>query len=103
MHSDFFGDVAQDHGLHGFVAMLQKRSLAGDDAGRYFEQRFIADLETADQPARLLQLRFQYGVFSATTQEICVLLVNRKSRHTGGADFNLPAIINLAYEDVRDD
>jgi hypothetical protein len=47
-------DVAQDHGLHGFLAFIEERALSVHDAPSDLEQRVIADLEAAQEPAGLL-------------------------------------------------
>ncbi len=83
--------------------MLKKCGLPADNTSRDLEQRLIANLEAAYQPARLLQLRSQHGMVATAAQQSRVLLVDRQARHTGRADLNQPAVVDLADEDVRND
>ena len=45
-----------------FLALVEEFRLPRDDARRHLEQRLVANLETANQPARLLQLGTQDGM-----------------------------------------
>ncbi len=56
MHADFFRDIAQHHRFHRLIAMLQEFGLTGDNTRCNLEQRLVANLEAAYQPARFLQL-----------------------------------------------
>ena len=51
--ADRLGDVAQDHRLHGFVAVLEEGRLPLHDRARHLEQRVVADLEAADAASAL--------------------------------------------------
>ena len=41
-------------------------------------------------------------MIAAAAQQSCVLLIYRESRYSGWTDFNLPVIVDLAYEYIRD-
>ncbi len=83
--------------------MLEEICLPLDDAGGDLEQGFVADLEAANEPARLLQLGAQHRVIAVAAKQLGVLLVDRQLGHAGGADLDLPAIVHLANEHIGDD
>ena len=84
VHLDGLGDVLQDHRLHGLLAAVEEGLLALDDRARDPEHRVVADLEAAEQPARLLQLRAQHRVVRRARDHAGVALVHPDARQADG-------------------
>ena len=103
MHLHGLRDVLQDHRLHVFIAVFEEGRLPLNDAARHFEQRFIADLKAADEPARFLQLRAQHGVIRGTADQAGIALVDANARQARGIDLDCPAALGASHEDVGDD
>ena len=101
MHRDRVGDVAQDHRLHRFLALFQERGLALHDRTGDLQQRLVADLEAAHQPAGLLQLGAQRRVVGGARHQARVGLVDAQSRHRGRVHFHGPAVVASLHEHVR--
>ena len=69
VHPHGFGDVLEDHRLQVLVATLEECRLPLHDATRDFQQRFVADFQAANQPARFLQLGAQHRVIGGAADE----------------------------------
>ncbi|MNE42825.1 hypothetical protein D3C80_1369740 [compost metagenome] len=96
----------QYQGLHGFIAKIEEAALVLDDLGGDLHQGFIAALQALDEPARLLQLVAHEGVVGAgigTAHQAGVLRVDAQARHGFLIEFDQPAVVVLAHDDIGHD
>ena len=81
----------------------RKRGLPLHDRARDLEQRLVADLEAADQPAGFLELRAQRRIVGRARDDAGVALVDAQPRHRAGVQFDRPALVGPAHEHVGHD
>lgn len=93
VHFYLFCDIPKDHRTHSFVTVFEKVSLVFDDTLRYFKQRIVADLQAANQPARLLQLQSQRGVIVVAADEAGISLIDPESGRIRRIDINDPPVV----------
>ncbi len=103
VHLHGFGHVLENHRLHVFVAVLEERGLTLHDAAGHLEERLVADLQAADQPARFLQLSPEHGVIGGTADEARITLIHANARQAGGIDVDHPASLGPAHEHIGHD
>ena len=94
------GDVLEDHRPHAFLAVLEERGLALDDAACHFHEGFVADFQALEQPARFLQLGAHGRMSGAAAEHVGVTLVEAHARQRGAVHLDGPAAIGAAHEDV---
>ncbi len=103
MQADGLGNVAQDHRLHGLVALLEERDLSLHDRARHLEQCLATNLQAADQPAGFLQLCPQRRVVLRPRHQPGVALVDPEAWNRGRVDLDDPALGAAPYEHVGHD
>ncbi len=101
MHLHRLGDVAQHHGFHQLLAVLEKFVLSLHDGGSYPKHGVVANLQAANQPARLLQLGTQNIVLATAPQRAGVGLIDPQLRSYRGVKLYNPASVHLTHEHIR--
>ena len=101
VHADGLGDVPKHHGAHELLAAVEKVRLAPDNGLGHLQQRFVANLEAADEPSRLLQLGAQHAVPVSAAQGAGIGLVHAQPRCDGRVQLDDPLPVAAAHEDIR--
>ncbi len=84
--------------------MFEEGTLVLDDLGGDLHQCFVATEQALDEPARFLQLVAHEGIVGTrigALYEAGVLGIDAKSGHGVLVELHQPAIVVLAYDDVR--
>ena len=104
MHLQLFGHVAQDHGLHCLVTVLQESPLALDDCSCDPEQGFVAALQALDEPPCFLQVITHESIVVAlvgAADHAGVERIDAQSGRDVGIELDPPDALLFAYENVR--
>ena len=102
MHLNGIGNIRQNQGFHGLIAIIEEPLLHIDNAGGYLEQGVVAALQALDEPFGFLNAIAQIlAVFAAgVAGDVGVLLLQVDPGEHVVVEADLPAALMLTDDHV---